>query len=65
MSASLQEGHQCHRVAHFHRQKLCGRKFQATSPNGRLTEGAAAISAAGTLHRIEVWLLLPFFFFDF
>lgn len=57
------EGHQCHRVAHFHRQKLLHRSFTATSPNGRFAEGAAAIAAAGPLRRIEVHGKNLFYFF--
>lgn len=38
------EGHSVHRVASFHRDRLVGKKFQATSPNGRFTEGAKAIN---------------------
>ena len=37
------EGHGTHRVAALHRRFLVGKRFQATSPNGRFTEGAAAI----------------------
>lgn len=37
------EGHSVHRVAARHRQYLLGRRFQATSPNGRFAAGAAAI----------------------
>lgn len=33
------EGHQCHRVGHAHRRLLLGKKFIATSPNGRFAEG--------------------------
>jgi formamidopyrimidine-DNA glycosylase len=40
------EGHSVHRVAHAHRQRLCGKRFVATSPNGRFAAGAAAISGA-------------------
>ena len=38
------EGHSVHRVAASHRQRLVGKKFACTSPNGRFTEGAAAIN---------------------
>ena len=38
------EGHSVHRVAARHRQKLVGKKFACTSPNGRFTEGAAVIN---------------------
>ena len=40
------EGHSVHRVAHAHRRRLCGKRFVATSPNGRFAAGAAAISGA-------------------
>ena len=33
-----------HRLAALHRAKLVGSRFRATSPNGRFTEGAAAVS---------------------
>ena len=39
------EGHGTHRVAAAHRRELVGKKFKASSPNGRFAEGAAAISA--------------------
>ena len=38
------EGHSVHRVAASHRRRLVGKKFACTSPNGRFTEGAAAIN---------------------
>ena len=38
------EGHSVHRVAASHRIRLVGKKFACTSPNGRFTEGAAAIN---------------------
>ena len=56
------EGHGCHRVAHFHRQKLLNRSFKATSPNGRFTDGAAAINNQ-PLTRIEVHGKNLFYFF--
>jgi formamidopyrimidine-DNA glycosylase len=37
------EGHSVHRVAKMHRDRLVGKRFHASSPNGRFTEGAAAI----------------------
>ena len=37
------EGHSVHRIAASFRRRLVGRKFAATSPNGRFTEGAKAI----------------------
>ena len=33
------EGHGCHRVAHAHRKLLLNKRFVATSPNKRFTEG--------------------------
>ena len=41
-----------HRVAAFHRQRLVGKAFSATSPNGRFTLGAAAIDGK-VFHSIE------------
>lgn len=38
------EGHSVHRVASRFRLKFVGRKFAATSPNGRFTSGAKAIN---------------------
>lgn len=46
------EGHGVHRVALFHRAILLGRRFRATSPNGRFTEGARLIDNQ-PLTRIE------------
>jgi formamidopyrimidine-DNA glycosylase len=44
-SWKMVEGHSVHRVAtKFRRQGLVGKTFRATSPNGRFTEGAAAIN---------------------
>ena len=40
------EGHSVHRVAVAHRQRLVGKSFKATSPNGRFAAGAAAIVRA-------------------
>lgn len=37
------EGHQVHRTAASHRKLLVGKRFQASSPNGRLSDGAAAV----------------------
>ncbi|GKY92738.1 hypothetical protein MPSEU_000243800 [Mayamaea pseudoterrestris] len=37
------EGHSVHRVAKMHRDRLVGKRFYATSPNGRFTAGATAI----------------------
>lgn len=59
---TMVEGHQCHRVAHFHRKKLLGHSFKATSPNGRFIDGAAAI-ADKPLVRIEVHGKNLFYFF--
>eukprot|EP00873_Tetraselmis_striata_P021370 jgi/Tetstr1/441634/TSEL_029860.t1 len=56
------EGHQCHRVAHHHRKILQGMRFQATSPNGRFTEGAKAIDGK-PLEKIEVVGKNLFYFF--
>jgi formamidopyrimidine-DNA glycosylase len=56
------EGHQCHRVVHFHRQKLLGLRFAAHSPNGRFAEGAAAIDGK-ELTRLECVGKNLFYFF--
>jgi formamidopyrimidine-DNA glycosylase len=56
------EGHQCHRLAILHRRQLLGKSFTATSPNGRFTEGAKAISNR-PLTRIEVVGKNLFYFF--
>lgn len=56
------EGHQCHRVGHFHRKKLLGLAFEASSPNGRFCEGAAAIDGR-PLSRIEIHGKNLFYFF--
>lgn len=60
---TMVEGHQCHRIAHAHRQKLLGKKFTATSPNQRFVDGAAAINNK-TLQRIEVHGKNLFYFFS-
>lgn len=39
---TMVEGHQCHRVGHAHRRLLLGKRFLATSPNGRFAEGEQA-----------------------
>lgn len=57
------EGHQCHRVAHFHRQRLLGKSFSAVSPNGRFADGAALIDHK-TLVRIECHGKNLFYMFD-
>lgn len=49
---NMVEGHSVHRVATFHRQRLVGKVFQASSPNGRFTEGAKAISGQ-VFYKIE------------
>ena len=59
---TMVEGHQCHRVAHFHRQKLVGKKFTCSSPNGRFAEGAAAINQK-PLRDIQVHGKNLFYFF--
>jgi formamidopyrimidine-DNA glycosylase len=46
------EGHSVHRLASRFRTKLVGRKFTASSPNGRFTDGAAAIDGK-ELSRME------------
>jgi len=59
------EGPECHRVAAAHRKQLMGGgKFDASSPNGRFSEGASAIvKAGGNLERIEVHGKNMFYFF--
>jgi len=58
------EGDGCHRVAAQHRRSLVGRKFKASSPNGRFRAGARAIvRAGGVLIRIEVHGKNMFYFF--
>eukprot|EP00808_Paulinella_micropora_P007578 g62187.t1 len=42
-AASMVEGHSVHRVAHQHKEKMVGKAYAATSPNGRFADGAAAI----------------------
>lgn len=56
------EGHQCHRVAHAHRKTLVGRKFKATSPNGRFSDEAKLLSGT-KLSKIEVHGKNLFYFF--
>mmetsp|Transcript_23844 Transcript_23844/g.57492 ORF Transcript_23844/g.57492 Transcript_23844/m.57492 type:complete len:546 (-) Transcript_23844:392-2029(-) len=46
------EGHSVHRIASSFRSKLVGRKFSASSPNGRFADGAAAIDGR-VLSRME------------
>ena len=57
------EGHSVHRLASAFRSKLVGRKFAASSPNGRFVEGAAAINGR-TLMRMEAVGKNLFAFFD-
>lgn len=49
---NMVEGHSVHRLASVFRSKLVGRKFTASSPNGRFSDGAAAINGR-TLMRME------------
>lgn len=49
---NMVEGHSVHRVATLHRQRLVGKSFRATSPNGRFTDGARAIDGK-MFYRIE------------
>lgn len=58
------EGHGVHRVAIAHRKKLLNAAFRATSPNGRFTEGAAAIDGR-VLNRVEAHGKNLFYFFGF
>lgn len=60
---SMVEGHQCHRVGHFHRQKLLNKRFTCTSPNGRFVQGASEINNR-MLTRIEVHGKNLFYFFE-
>jgi formamidopyrimidine-DNA glycosylase len=46
------EGHSVHRIASRFRSSLVGKKFSATSPNGRFVEGAHAIDGK-VLSRME------------
>jgi formamidopyrimidine-DNA glycosylase len=57
------EGHSVHRLASAFRSKLVGRKFAASSPNGRFVEGAAAIEGR-VLTRMEAVGKNLFAFFD-
>ena len=56
------EGHQCHRVAHFHRKKLLGKSFACSSPNGKFELGASQIDGK-PLTRIEIHGKNLFYFF--
>jgi formamidopyrimidine-DNA glycosylase len=57
------EGHSVHRLASAFRSKLVGRKFAASSPNGRFVEGAAAIDGR-VLTRMEAVGKNLFAFFE-
>jgi formamidopyrimidine-DNA glycosylase len=57
------EGHGVHRVANRHKQLLLHRTFQASSPNGRFTEGAQSINGK-QLYRIEAIGKNLFYFFS-
>jgi len=46
------EGHSVHRIASRFRLQLVGKKFTASSPNGRFTEGATEIDGK-VLSRME------------
>jgi len=46
------EGHSVHRIASRFRSQLVGKKFTATSPNGRFTQGATEIDGK-VLSRME------------
>ena len=46
------EGHSVHRIASRFRSQIVGRKFMATSPNGRFTQGATEIDGK-VLSRME------------
>lgn len=56
LTVRMVEGHGVHRVAAQHRATLRGKAFVATSPNGRFTEGAAAVNGK-TLEQVEVRLI--------
>ncbi|GAQ78620.1 putative DNA glycosylase [Klebsormidium nitens] len=56
------EGPGVHRVAIAHKKALLGKKFEASSPNGRFAEGAAAITGRN-LARIEAHGKNLFYFF--
>ena len=59
---TMVEGHGVHRVATRHKQLLLGKKFAATSPNGRFADGARAIHGK-KLCRIEAIGKNLFYFF--
>ncbi len=46
------EGHSVHRVAYSHSKVLVGKRFTASSPNGRFSDGAKAIDGK-KFHSIE------------
>ena len=46
------EGHSVHRIAAAQRKRLVGRKFEASSPNGRFADGARLIDGR-TFARVE------------
>ena len=50
--AEMVEGHSVHRLAIQHTARLCGRRFKATSPNGRFADGARLIDGR-EFRRIE------------
>jgi formamidopyrimidine-DNA glycosylase len=52
-----------HRVAQAHRRALVGKKFKASSPNGRFVDGARAIDDKA-LARVEAIGKNLFYFFD-
>jgi len=56
------EGHQVHRVAILHRQRLLNSKFKATSPNGKFSAGAKAVNGR-KLARVEAIGKNLFYFF--
>lgn len=56
------EGHGVHRTAAAARKKLKGKRFKATSPNSRFTEGAKAIDGK-ILSRVEAIGKNLFYFF--
>lgn len=52
LTLNMVEGHSVHRIASRFRTTLVGRKFAATSPNSRFTDGASAVDGR-TLSRME------------
>ena len=57
------EGHGVHRVAASARRHLVGKRFTATSPNGRFAHGAEVIDAK-ELKRVEAIGKNLFYFFN-